>query len=504
VIALKDRRIAVDSRRVTAGDVFVCLRGAHVDGHDYALEAARLGASAVVSERPLAGLPAGVELVVVPDAHAALSSLAAAHFGHPTRAMRCVGVTGTNGKTTTTYLVQAILQEAGVPCGVIGTLGARFGDRSWALENTTPLALELQELLAEVRAAGARAVALEVSSHALALHRADDVEFDVAAVTNLTQDHLDFHGSLEAYARAKRVLFDELLSRSARQGERAKPPGTAVLNRDDATARAWLAGEAPWGAWQVERTLTYGIGEWSERADVRAVDVRLGAEGSRFLLVRGADAAAVEIALPGRFNVSNALCAAACAVALGIDVAVAARGLARAGAVPGRMTPVRVSAAPAAAPRALPTVIVDYAHTPDGLANVLDAVRPTVCGRVVAVFGAGGDRDRGKRPLMGAVVAERADDLYVTSDNPRTEDPQAILRDVLSGVESAIARGARAEVHVEPDRAAAIRQAIEAASSDDVVVIAGKGHEEYQIVGSERRPFSDEAVAREALEAWGR
>ena len=489
---VQDRRISVDSRRVAPGDVFVCLRGVHVDGHDYVAEAVRRGAAVVVSERPLS-LPAGVESIVVADAHAALSSLAAAHVGYPSRALRCVGVTGTNGKTTTAYLVQAILAEAGVPCAVIGTLGARFADRSWALENTTPLALDLQELLAEVRAAGAHAVVMEVSSHALALHRADDVEFDVAGFTNLTQDHLDFHGTLEAYAAAKRVLFTELLARSPRQPERVKAPGAAVLNVDDAVVRAWLAQE-----WPVAETLRYGFSP-ENAADVRAEEVALHGEQTRFLLRHHAASVPVTLSLPGRFNVSNALCAAGCGVALGLDLETIARGLGRVRQVPGRMMRVAPPQGMAGAD-ALPAVIVDYAHTPDGLSNVLEAVRPATRGRLIVVFGAGGDRDRGKRPLMGAAAAERADVLYVTSDNPRTEDPQSIVDDVMEGVTQARARGARCEVTAIVDRAAAIGAAIGAAGPHDVVVIAGKGHEEYQVVGEERHPFSDAVVARTAME----
>ena len=489
---VQDRRISVDSRRVAPGDVFVCLRGAHVDGHDYAAEAVRRGAAAVVSEHRLP-LPPGVESVVVSDTHAALSSLAAAHFGYPSRALRCIGITGTNGKTTTAHLAQAILAEAGVPCAVMGTLGARFADRSWALENTTPLALDLQELLAEVRTAGARAVVMEVSSHALALHRADDVEFDVAAFTNLTQDHLDFHGTLEAYAAAKRVLFTELLARSARQPERVKAAGAAVLNADDATAQRWLT-----QAWPTAETLSYGFSS-GNAADVRAEDVDLHGEQTRFILCHHAETAPVMLRLPGRFNVSNALCAAGCAIALGLDLATIARGLGRVHQVPGRMMRVEPPESTTGA-AVLPKVIVDYAHTPDGLSNVLDALRPATRGRVIVVFGAGGDRDRSKRPLMGAAAAERADILYVTSDNPRTEDPQSIIDDVMEGVSSAMARGARCVVSAVVDRAAAIDAAIAAGGPRDVVLIAGKGHEAYQVIGDERRPFSDAVVARAAME----
>ncbi|MDE2572907.1 MAG: UDP-N-acetylmuramoyl-L-alanyl-D-glutamate--2,6-diaminopimelate ligase, partial [bacterium] len=356
-------------------------------------------------------------------------------------------------------------------------------------------------LLAEVRAAGAHAVAMEVSSHALALHRADDVEFDVAGFTNLSQDHLDFHASLEAYAAAKRVLFAELLVRSARQPERVKPAGHAVVNAGDATARAWLAGDA--SAFPATHTLTYGfLGSGDgEPPDVRAGELEMRPDGSRFRLEYAGRFALVSLSLPGRFNVSNALCAASCGLALGFEIDVVARGLGRVPVVPGRMMRVCATAREASV-GPLPTVLVDYAHTPDGLANVLDAVRPATRGRLVVVFGAGGDRDRAKRPLMGAAAAERADTLYVTSDNPRSEDPQTIIDEVLSGVGAAGSRGL--EVFALVDRAEAIRAAVLSAGADDVVVVAGKGHEEYQIVGSERRPFDDAAVARAALEAWGR
>ncbi|MDE3097808.1 MAG: UDP-N-acetylmuramoyl-L-alanyl-D-glutamate--2,6-diaminopimelate ligase, partial [Chloroflexota bacterium] len=346
------------------------------------------------------------------------------------------------------------------------------------MENTTPLALDLQELLAEVRTAGARAVVMEVSSHALALHRADDVEFDVAAFTNLTQDHLDFHGTLEAYAAAKRVLFTELLARSARQPERVKAAGAAVLNADDATAQRWLT-----QAWPTAETLSYGFSS-GNAADVRAEDVDLHGEQTRFILCHHAETAPVMLRLPGRFNVSNALCAAGCAIALGLDLATIARGLGRVHQVPGRMMRVETPESTTGA-AVLPKVIVDYAHTPDGLSNVLDALRPATRGRVIVVFGAGGERDRSKRPLMGAAAAERADILYVTSDNPRTEDPQSIIDDVMEGVSSAMARGARCVVSAVVDRAAAIDAAIAAGGPRDVVLIAGKGHEAYQVIGDE-------------------
>jgi UDP-N-acetylmuramoyl-L-alanyl-D-glutamate--2,6-diaminopimelate ligase len=444
-----------DSRAVQPGDLFVAVKGEHADGHAFVEEAVRRGAAAVAVERDhdISGVP----VLVVADTRRALSSLAAVFFGDPSRDLMVVGVTGTNGKTTTVHFVAAALEASGVPCGIIGTLGARWGNRAWDLGHTTPPAHVLQRILAEMRDAGARAVAMEVSSHALALDRVADVHFAVGAFTNLTRDHLDFHGTFEAYAAAKRRLFD--LSRAA------------VLNADDPYGAAWadhLRGRIS--------VVTYAL---DAAADLRPSSVGVTADGTCFVLAEGA----VTVRLPGRFNVLNALAALGVARALGVDQTAAARGIASVERVPGRME--RLSAAGI-------RIVVDYAHTPDALERVLQALREETHGALAVVFGCGGDRDRGKRPQMGRVAARLADRVYLTSDNPRSEDPQAILAEIVAGMESA-------PHAVEPDRAQAIARAVTEAERGDTVLIAGKGHERMQIVGSQAVPFDDVEVARAAL-----
>jgi len=442
--------LVADSRRVTPGSAFVALRGERVDGHAFLADATARGASVLVVERPVA---ADVAQIVVPDTRVAISRLAAAYYGRPSQTLTVFGVTGTNGKTTTSYLVRAIAEAAGLPCGVIGTLGAAFGERTWTLENTTPLALDLHRLLAEMRDAGARAVAMEVSSHALALGRVDDVCFAAAALTNVSRDHLDFHGTFAAYVAAKRRLFD------------LAP--LAVLNVDDATGRAFAA--------ELPAALTYAI---DGPAQLRATDLQLAGDGTRF----DAGGMRFTLPLPGRFNVANALAAIGLARVAGVEDDAIVRGVAAARAVPGRME--RIGALGIDA-------IVDYAHTPDALANVLRAARETTRGRLIVVFGCGGDRDPGKRVEMGRVAAASADAVIVTSDNPRSEDPAAIA--------AAVANGIAADVIL--DRRAAIRRAIGDARAGDTVVVAGKGHEAYQIVGDRRLPFDDRDEVRSAFAA---
>jgi UDP-N-acetylmuramoyl-L-alanyl-D-glutamate--2,6-diaminopimelate ligase len=458
--------LAHDSRAVRPGSLFVALRGDRADGHAFVESARRAGAVAVVVDAAYAAAhpPApGDATIVVADTRRALSRLAAAWCGEPSRALDVVGITGTNGKTTTTHLVAALLEAAGLPTGRIGTLGARFGGAMWSLANTTPLALELQSLLGEMRDRGARAVAMEVSSHALALDRVADVRFAVGALTNVTRDHLDFHGTLENYAAAKRALFA--------QAERA------VLNADDAYGRAWADELRRAGS----PAVTYGFGDG---ADVRAHDVRAGADGSAFTV----DGTRFTLRLPGRFNVHNALAAIAIARFLDVDDATSADALAACERVPGRMEHLAAAGVDA---------IVDYAHTPDALDVVLRSARDAARGEVWVVFGCGGDRDRGKRPEMGRIAAQLADRVVVTSDNPRSEPPEAIARDVLAGIAD------RARVTLELDRRAAIRGTIAAARPGDVVVVAGKGHETYQLVGSAIHHFDDRDEVRAALAARG-
>lgn len=459
VIGPRDRTvagIAIDSRDVAPGSLFVALRGAQTDGHRFVPQAVRGGAIAVVMEE-LCEVPASVTAIVVPDSARALSTIASAFYGAPSQELTIAGITGTNGKTTTAQMTAAVMNAAGVPCGTIGTIGARFRERQWPLSNTTPLANELQYLLAQMRDLGAAGVAMEVSSHALALSRVTDVRFAVGALTNVTRDHLDFHKSFDAYAAAKRQLFDVAMR--------------CVLNAGDEHGERW-AREVR----MRKRVLTYAI---DAPADLRPADLEIRADGSRFSI----DGRHFDVRIPGRFNVANALCALGISRLLGFDDAAAARGLESLERVAGRMEHVRGAGVDA---------IVDYAHTPDALENVLRAIRETAQRRLIVVFGCGGDRDRGKRPLMGAAAARFADYTFVTSDNPRTEDPQAIVDEILPGIGDA-------PHGVELDRRAAIEAAVRAAEPGDVVLIAGKGHENYQIVGTEALPFADVEVARAAL-----
>jgi UDP-N-acetylmuramoyl-L-alanyl-D-glutamate--2,6-diaminopimelate ligase len=407
------------------------------------------------------GAVAGATTIVVPDTRRALSRLAAAFFAYPARSLLVVGVTGTNGKTTTTHLIDRILATAGLGAGRVGTLGAAFGDATWPLSHTTPLALELHALLAAMRERGAKAVVMEVSSHALVLDRVTDVPFAIGVLTNITRDHLDFHSSFDAYVAAKRSLF-ELARR-------------AVLNADDACG---LAFARTLGA-RTPASVTYGFGG---AAQVRAGAFETRAEGSTFEV----DGRRFRLRLPGRFNVSNALAALCVARLLGVDDATSAAALETFDGVAGRME--RFAGAGI-------DVLVDYAHTPDALAAVLGAARELSARRLIVVFGCGGDRDRGKRPQMGRIACELADRVVLTSDNPRGEEPAAIVADIMAGA------GAGEAVAVEPDRRAAIRGAVLAAQPGDVVVVAGKGHETYQLTGDARSHFDDREEVRAALAA---
>jgi UDP-N-acetylmuramoyl-L-alanyl-D-glutamate--2,6-diaminopimelate ligase len=448
--------LAYDSRDAGPGALFFCVSGFRVDGHDFAPRAVEAGAAALVVERPL-GL--GVPEVVVPSVRAAMAPAAARFHGDPTERLQVVGITGTNGKTTTAWLVRHLLESAGTRTGLLGTVASVVGGREEPVERTTPEAIDLQATFARMEDAGDRACAMEVSSHALHLHRVDAIHWAVAVFTNLSRDHLDFHESMEEYFLAKRRLFQA-------------QPGTAVVNADD--EHGWrLAAET--GA------VTFGV---RREADWRALDVRGGLTGSRFRVASPRGEAEIDSPLPGAFNVSNTLAALAAASALGVSLEDAAGALTGFRAVPGRFEPVDEGQEFA--------VLVDYAHTPDSLENVLAAARGLTEGRVIVVFGAGGDRDRGKRPLMGEIATRAADVAIVTSDNPRSEDPEAIIAEIVAGA------GAGAEAIV--DRRAAIARAVEAAAPGDVVVVAGKGHEQGQeFAGGRKEPFDDVAVAREAL-----
>lgn len=450
--------IEIDSRSVVPGALFVALRGTHTDGHRYVSQAIANGARAVVVEEPLPHVPPDVTIVRVADTRRALSALAAAFYGEPSHDLDVVGITGTNGKTTTAHLVAAICNAGNLPCGILGTVGAEFRSRHHRLENTTPLPPVLQKLFAEMRDDGARAVAMEVSSHALALARVDDIRFRIAVLTNVARDHLDFHQTFEAYANAKRRLF-------------SLAP-VCVLNADDPYGARWALDLQREG----RQIITYGVG-----ADATIVPKEIVVEPDRteFSL----DGRRFELHLPGRFNVWNAAAAIGVARLLGIDDAVSARGLGSVERVAGRMERL-VSGGIA--------VIVDYAHTPDALENALSSLRETAPQAIAVVFGCGGDRDRGKRPEMGAVAARLADRIYVTNDNPRTEDPLAIADAIVAGI------GDRAYT-IELDRRRAIERAIAESNHGDVVLIAGKGHETYQIISDRVLSFDDVAVARETL-----
>ena len=462
--------LSFDSRRTGPRDLFFCVPGAITDGHLFAGAAAAAGAAALCVERSTrTGLP---EIVVV-DVRRAMARIAAAWFGHPADDLLCLAVTGTNGKTTTAFLIESILRAAGRAPGLIGTVETRLPGGTRPGVRTTPESLDLQALLAELKSAGGGSVAMEVTSHALALHRVEGMTFDDAAFTNLSQDHLDFHTSMAAYGDAKRSLFEP---------ERSEK---AAVNIDDSFGRAILEdAHIP--------CLSFGL---AEGADVRATDVHLGPHGSTFSVKTPAGVLTIATPLVGAFNVSNCLAAIASVVAAGIDVRAAESGIGALTSVPGRFEPI-VAGQPF-------TVVVDYAHTPDSLDNVLRSARDLVSarrGRVLIVFGCGGDRDRTKRPLMGAAAASRADYVVVTSDNPRTEDPLTIITEILNGVRSHRSSGANI---VEPDRRAAIAIALREARTDDIVVVAGKGHETGQQFADHTVPFDDRVVVREVLGEMG-
>jgi UDP-N-acetylmuramoyl-L-alanyl-D-glutamate--2,6-diaminopimelate ligase len=448
--------LAYSTASVGPGTLFFCVPGFRVDGHDFAREAVRRGAVALVCQRPL-GL--GVPEVVVEDVRAAMGPAAARFFGQPTEQLEVVGITGTNGKTTTAFLVRHLLEAAGRPCGLLGTVKRVVGGAEEEVERTTPEAIDLQATFRRMVDAGDRAAAMEVSSHALELGRADGIRFACRVFTNLTQDHLDFHPTMDAYFAAKRKLF---------QG-----PGPAVVNVDDAWGRT-LAAEVEATTFAIERP-----------ADYRARDVRFDLGGSTFVCEAPEGARELSSPLPGAFNVQNVLAAVAAVGALEVPLAAAAAALPSFGAVPGRFQPVEEGQDFA--------VLVDYAHTPDSLENVLRAARALTERRLIAVFGAGGDRDRDKRPLMGK-AGRLADLAIVTSDNPRSEDPDSIVDQVIAG--------AGPEARREVDRRRAITMAVEEAGPGDVVVVAGKGHEQGQEFEDGRKePFDDVTVAREALRA---
>lgn len=460
-----------DSRQIQPGQAFVAIRGEVTDGNRYIPQALARGAAVVVSEAAPAAEFAATPWVQVADARRALATMAANWFGRPAERLRLIGITGTNGKTTTAYLCESMLAAAGLRAGMISTIEYRAGGEVWPAPHTTPESYDLQAIFARMAEAGCQAVVMEVSSHALAMERTWGCRFEAAVFTNLTQDHLDFHATLDAYRTAKKRLFD---------GTGAGQPRHAVINADDASGGAMVRDyEGP--------VLTYGL---DAAAGLRATNLVCDRQGVRFR-VQGPEGLGFEThsRLLGRVNVSNLLAAIGAGLRMGIDPETVRRGVEAVTRVPGRFE--RVEAGQPF------TVVVDYAHTPDALANVLRLAREQADGgRVIAMFGCGGDRDRGKRPQMGAIAARLSDLAVVTSDNPRSEDPRAILEEILAGIPAA-----GQAVQVEPDRRAAIGLAIAAARPGDVVVLAGKGHENYQIIGERRNHFDDVEEARAALRA---
>lgn len=457
------RRVVVDSRDVEPGDLFVAREGEKTDGHRFIDDAVRLGAVAIVSERPpTATFPTELTWVVTPDTRRAAGILAARAAGDPARKMSLVGITGTNGKTTTAFLVDGLLTRLGAPSAMLGTVVARIAERSWPTRHTTPEAPTIQTFLADAYDAGCRHGALEVSSHGLALFRLEGTEFEVGVFTNLSRDHLDFHRDMEEYFQAKRLLFTRYL----------RPSGKAVVCIDDAYGER-LASDL-----DVE-TVTFGT---SPTADLSIVESEASLEGVRLSFRDGEQVRGIRSPLLGRYNAMNLLGAFAAVRALGFPAEDILRTLPLVPGAPGRFERVPVD-------RPF-DVIVDYAHTDDALRKLLEAARPLTRGRLWVVFGCGGERDRTKRPLMGDVAARLADRVILTSDNPRGEDPQAILREIQLGIKGT-------EIEVDADRRRAIGLALRGASPGDVVVIAGKGHEPYQIIGDRVFDFDDRLVVQE-------
>lgn len=477
------RDIVHDSRKVKPASLFVAVRGFHSDGHQFILQALQQGAAAIVAEkREGPPVPADTPLIIVDDSRRALALLANAFFGYPSQRLKLIGITGTNGKTTTTYLLKSIIEAAGHTTGLIGTIDYRVGDRVYSAPNTTPESLELQRLLSEMAGLGAEHCVMEVSSHALALSRTVGCQFVAAGFTNLTQDHLDFHESMDAYFQAKLLLFSGLSSES-----------WAIINIDDARGVEIVRKTRA-------RVITTGF---SELANVRpAGAIRHGINGLTFDAASPAGTIPVESPLVGRHNIYNILTAIGLGAALGIKSDQIACGLKNMKAVPGRMEKVDEGQPYG--------VVVDYAHTEDAIKGLLEAVREIAAKRIITVFGCGGNRDRSKRPKMGEAAINGSDVVIITSDNPRTEDPVSIIREIERGLaeggiktsaQEGTKQGASGKkpYQVIPDRHKAVAVAVGLARPGDVVVLAGKGHEDYQIIGEKKRHFDDREVAREEI-----
>ena len=456
--------ICYDSRKVTPGSLFVAIKGFQSDGHAYIGKALELGACALLVQDVPENLPETVACIQVPDTRKALAQVAAVWYGHPERELKLIGLTGTNGKTTVTHLIRHMLEQTGEKCGLIGTNGVFFGEVARESARTTPESLELYGILREMADAGMTCCAMEVSSHSLVLDRVLGLPFAAAAFTNLTQDHLDFHGDMEQYYLAKKRLFDRC--------------DTAVINTDDSWG-ARLAGEI------TGKTIT--LSARTVEAELVAKNVRLLPDGVQAVVVRDCDIARMSLAIPGMFSVYNGLTAVGCCLALGMPLEQACEALASASGIKGRAEIVPTG-------RDF-TVMIDYSHTPDSMENILRTVRGYAKGRVIGLFGAGGDRDKEKRPIMGRIAQEGCDLAIVTSDNPRSEEPEAIINDILAGMDS------KARPKVIPDRREAIAWAVKNARKDDIIVLMGKGQETYQEIRGVKHHLDErEEVARALAE----
>lgn len=457
----EDREITFitdDSRKIQPGCAFVCIKGNHFDGHDAAFDAVRRGAAAVIVQHSV-----GCEgEVITSNTRAAYSLMCAAFFGEPAKKLRLIGVTGTNGKTTTTFLIKEILDMFGKKSGLIGTVVNMIDRQTEPAALTTPESFALQQLFAKMVQAGCEYCVMEVSSQALSQGRVEGCMFEVAVFTNLTQDHLDYHGNFENYAAAKAILFSQCKK--------------AVLNSDDPA----------WHRMIRDSSCPYVTYAQKQQADYRAAEIQYAQTGVRYQLRHGEQSLDTAIGIPGEFSVYNSLCAITALAELGFSLADVVEKAAKVRGVKGRI-------------EVVPTdtdyvVIIDYAHSPDGLENILKAVRPITKGRVLTVFGCGGDRDRTKRPLMGKVAASLSDYLFVTSDNPRTEQPEAIIADILAGL-----KDCSVPMVVEPSRTLAIQAALNEAKAGDTVLLAGKGHETYQILGTEKIHYDEREIVRDIL-----
>ncbi len=492
--------ICRDSRRVEKDDLFVAVPGTKVDGSEFAAVAVRAGAAAVLASRPLEGL--GVPVAVAEDVRLVMGMAAARMYGRPDLKLDIIGVTGTNGKTTVTYLIESILKSAGKKPAVIGTIEYRFGNKAWPADNTTPESMDLIKIMEEVQREGATHVVMEISSHALDQKRVAGMKIRSAVFTNLSRDHLDYHADMDEYFEAKKKLFTEvILGKWAEVSEKDGPEPLAALNLDDPRGTAL--------ALEMEKNATgyLGYGLTSAWAKVKAKNVDISSGGIKARIESGDAEFNIESRLVGEHNLENILAAVSILIGRGISPETIRMGVRELKKVPGRLEPVENSSGV--------TVLVDYAHTPDALSHAVETCRGLARKRLITVFGCGGDRDPGKRPEMGKIAVCGSNLTVVTSDNPRTEDPDKIIEDVMAGIrelaekkdkdQGAVRRGKRedgptpGERLVEPDRRKAIRAAIQAAEPGDIVLIAGKGHEDYQIIGGEKTHFDDREEARLAL-----